>query len=322
MKFTRLGDSGLVVSRVSLGSWLTFGSSVDAAATGACVRRALELGINVIDTADVYAKGEAERVLGEILQPVLRSSYVLASKAFWPMSDDVNDRGLSRKHLVESAEKSLRRLRTDYLDLFQCHRWDPETPLVETVRAMGDLIRQGKILYWGVSCWSGEQITAACHTADRLGTPRPISNQPPYNLLDRGIETDVLPASLREGLSQIVFSPLAQGVLSGKYSGGSRPPGSRGADERRNMFMGGQLQPETLERVDRFSALAATMGTTPARLALAALLHRKGIASVIVGATKVSQIEENVGAVELELGPDVIQAIDGILPGPWSTQDD
>jgi aryl-alcohol dehydrogenase-like predicted oxidoreductase len=314
MQYVHLGASGLKVSRVAIGSWLTFGSSVDSDGTAACVRAALDRGVIFVDTADVYARGAAEEVLGAVLASLRRSDIVLASKAFWPMSDNPNDQGLSRKHLFESCEGSLARLRTDYLDLYQCHRFDPDTPLHETVRAMGDLIAQGKVLYWGVSVWTAEQIREACALADRLGVPRPISNQPPYSLLQRYIEEDVIPAGDALGLSQVVFSPLAQGVLTGKYSGGVLPPGSRGADDARNHFMGDDLAADVLARVDRMAEIAGDLGTTPARLALAWALRNDSVASVIVGATKVSQIEDNVAASELQLSPDVVTALDTLFP--------
>jgi len=317
VKYTNLGNSGLKVSRVAIGSWLTYGSAVDGTGAEPCIRAALDAGVILVDTADIYARGAAETVLGEILQSVDRTSYVLATKAFWPMSDNPNDKGLSRKHLFESAHASLTRLRTDYLDLYQCHRYDDDTPLEETVRAMGDLIAQGKVLYWGVSCWRAAQIKEACYIADSLNVPRPVSNQPPYNLVWRDIEQEVIPASDEMGLGQIVWSPLAQGLLTGKYSGGARPAGSRGADEQRNMFMRDHLDnEELLSRVDRLVALAGELDTTPARLALAWCLRDDSINAVIVGATKPSQVEDNVAAVHLELSDDVLARLDELFPGP------
>ncbi len=316
MQYMNLGLSGLKVSRVAIGSWLTYGSSVHKEETGACIRAALDQGVILVDTADIYAKGAAESVLGEVLQGVRRQDVVLASKAFWPMSDNPNDRGLSRKHLFESVHASLGRLRTDYIDLYQCHRYDHDTPVDETVRAMGDLISQGKILYWGVSCWRAEQILDACRLADQLGVPRPISNQPPYSLLSRGIEQEVIPLCEREGVGQIVWSPLAQGVLTGKYSGGNRPSGTRGADEQRNMFMGDHLADEVLDRVDKMVEIAGDLGTTPARLALAWALRLDNVVSVIVGATRPDQVADNVAAAELSLEGDVLAALDALFPGP------
>jgi len=316
MQYVNLGHSGLKVSRVAIGSWLTYGSSVGRDGAAACIQAALDAGVILIDTADIYNYGEAETLLGDVLDGVHRPDYVLASKAFWPMSDNPNNKGLSRKHLFESAEASLKRLRTDYIDLYQCHRYDAETPVEETVRAMGDLIAQGKVLYWGVSCWRASQIVDACHIADGLGVPRPISNQPPYNLMTRDIEQEVIPQSMEEGLSQIVFSPLAQGALTGKYSGGVRPAGSRGADEQRNAFMDRCLSPEMLTKVDQMVEIAGDLGTTPARLALAWCLRDPAIASVIVGATKPEQVADNLGAIELQLTTDVVAALDAIFPGP------
>jgi aryl-alcohol dehydrogenase-like predicted oxidoreductase len=314
MHYVNLGRSGLKVSRLSIGSWLTFGSSVDASTTERCVRAALDGGVNVIDTADIYARGGAEDALGTFLPTLNRQKIVLATKLFWPMSDDPNDRGLSRKHVFESIDGSLRRLKTDYVDLYQCHRYDDMTPLAETVRAMGDLIRMGKVLYWGVSCWTAAQIVDACRTADLLGVPRPISNQPPYNLMTREIEADVIPASREEGLSQIVFSPLAQGALTGKYSGGVRPVGSRGADQERNTFMDRALAPENLRRVDAMVTIANDLKVTPAQLALAWCLREPNVASVIFGATKVAQVQDNVEAASLRLSDNVVDALEVLFP--------
>ena len=231
MESRRLGRSGLRVSEVVLGSWLTFGSSVDEHATRACVRAALDAGIHTFDTADVYALGKAEEVLGRALEGIPRKDLVLATKVFWPTGKGPNDKGLSRKHVVETLHASLARLKTDYVDVYQCHRFDPDVPLEETVRAMEDLVRAGKTLYWGVSVWTGAQIAEAIRIARALGGEGPIVNQPEFSLLDRRIEAEVLPVSRREGVGQWVFSPLAQGVLTGKYSGGARPAGTRGADD-------------------------------------------------------------------------------------------
>ena len=317
MNYVNLGDSGLKVSRAAIGSWLTFGASVDGDGTAACVRAALDAGVNLIDTADIYNHGQAERALGEALQGVARHSYVLATKAFFPMSDDPNDRGLSRKHLFASIDASLARLRTDHVDLYQCHRFDVDTPLEETVRAMGDLIRRGKVLYWGVSCWRPAQIKEACYLADELGAPPPISNQPPYSLLRRDIEQEVIPVCEEEGLSQIVFSPLAQGILCGKYTGGAIPVGSRGADPKSNYFMLDRLAERAmLDRVDEMVELAGDLGVTPAQLALAWCLRDEPVASVIFGARTTDQVKDNVAAVELELDDETLDRLDELFPGP------
>lgn len=299
MKYRRLGRSGTRVSEVVLGSWLTFGSSVDEAATTACVRAALDLGIQTFDTADVYALGAAERALAHALAGVPRKDVVLATKCFWPTGPGPNDRGLSRKHVLESLHASLERLRTDYVDLYQCHRFDPGTPLEETVRALEDAVRQGKVLAWGVSVWTGAQIREALALARAAGGYGPVTNQPPYSLLERDIESEVLPTCRELGLGQIVFSPLAQGVLSGKYLDGARPSGSRAADKDRNRFMQQHLTSAALERVRSFVALAREAGVSPARLALAWCLHQPGVDAVIVGATRPEQVRENAGACDV-----------------------
>jgi aryl-alcohol dehydrogenase-like predicted oxidoreductase len=314
MKYRRLGASGLSVSEIALGSWLTLGGSVDASASDRIVRHALELGVNLFDTADVYGDGEAERALGRALAGVARQRLVLATKCFFPMSDDPNDRGLSRKHLFEGVHGSLRRLGTDYLDLHQCHRPDPETPLEETVRAYEDLIRQGKVLHWGVSEWDEDLTAAACRIADATGGYRPISSQPQYSLLCRQIERGVLAAHARLGVGQIVWSPLAQGVLTGKYAGGARPAGSGMEDPTRAQFLGPLLSAANLERVERMRALAAQISVTPAQLSLAWCLRRSEVASVIIGATRPAQLDENVRASGLALPPGITRALDRIFP--------
>jgi voltage-dependent potassium channel beta subunit len=314
MEMRNLGRSGLQVSEVSLGSWLTFGSSVDREGTRELVQKAYDLGINFFDTADVYANGDGEDALGYALRGIPRPYIVIATKCFFPMSEHPNDRGLSRKHIVESVEQSLRRLDTDYIDLMQCHRPDPSTPMEETVRAFEDLVRQGKILYWGVSEWRASQIVDACRIAELRHAYRPISNQPQYNLLSRGIEREVLPVSEREGLGQIVFSPLAQGALTGKYKPGEIPPGSRGADPERNVFMSRYLTPEELARVEQLRPLAADLGLSLAQLALAWCLRQPGVASVIVGVTRASQLEDNVKASGRRLPQEALQQLDAIYP--------
>lgn len=315
MEYRRLGASGLEVSEIALGSWLTLGSSVDREATREIVQAAYDLGINFFDSADVYANGEGEEALGAALRGIPRQYVVIATKCFFPMSEHPNDGGLSRKHIFESVEASLRRLGTDYIDLHQCHRPDPETPLEETVRAYEDLIRQGKLLYWGVSMWSAEQIVDACRTADALGAYRPISNQPQYNMFRRDIERAVIPVCEREGLGQVVFSPLAQGVLSGKYSGGVIPAGTRGADEFRNQFMGDFLRPERVAKVDALGPLAGELGISLPQLALAWCLRQRNVSSVIVGVTRKSQLEDNAKASGMALPAELVERIDAVLDG-------
>jgi voltage-dependent potassium channel beta subunit len=316
MEYRNLGRSGLSVSEVSLGSWLTLGSSVDREGTRGLVHKAYDLGVNFFDTADVYSNGEGEEALGYALQGIPRPYVVIATKCFFPMSEHPNDRGLSRKHIVESVEASLRRLGTDYVDLLQCHRPDPATPIEETVHAFEDLIRQGKVLYWGVSEWRAAQMLDACRIADLRHAYRPISNQPQYNIIRRGIEREVLPTSDREGLGQIVFSPLAQGALTGKYSGGRRPAGTRAADPQRNIFMSAFLEEDELSRIDRLRPLADELGLSMAQLALAWCLRKPGVASVIVGATRAEQLEDNAKASGRVLPPEVLEKIDALYPPP------
>lgn len=313
MTYTNVGRSGLKVSRVGLGSWLTYASSVDTATATRCVHTALEAGIVFIDTADIYALGEAESMLGEILSDTRRQDLVLATKAFWPMSDNINDRGLSRKHLFEGIDNSLRRLRTDYVDLYQCHRYDPETPVEEIVRAMDDLVRHGKILYWGVSCWTAAQIVDAVRVARALNAPPPISNQPPYNMFERGIEAEVVPTSEREGVSQVVFSPLAQGLLTGKYQDGQLPVGSRATHEHFGRFLRPTLHDDNFARVSALAELAGDMGVSLSQLALAWCLRLPNIASVIMGASRPQQVTQNVAAAELTLVPEIVDRIESIL---------
>ena len=318
MKYRQLGKYGVKVSEVALGGWLTHGRSIDDDTTSAIVHRAFELGINFFDTADVYSRGEAEKALAKSIKGMRRESLFVSTKCFFPMSDEPNDSGLSRKHITESVHASLKRLNTDYVDLMQCHRNDPSVPIEETVRAMDDLIRQGKVLYWGVSEWPAERIAEACNTAKELNCCLPVSNQPVYNMLNRYIEKDVLPTSVSLGLGQIVFSPLAQGVLTGKYKPGQPfPKGSRGADEKSNMFMGNVLTDETLQRVQGLAALVEKHGCTTGQFALAWCLRQPGVSSVIVGATRVAQIEENAAASGLEVPQQAWLEADAIL-GPQS----
>lgn len=314
MNYRRLGKSGLRVSEVSFGSWLTLGSRVDVRGTRELVHAAYDLGVNLFDTADVYANGRAEEALREAIADLPRPYLVLATKCFFPMSDRPNDRGLSRKHIVESVEASLRRLGTDYIDLHQCHRPDPETPMEETVRAYDDLIRQGKLLYWGTSEWRAAHVVDACRIADQRHGARPISNQPEYSLLQRRIEHEVMPVCAREGIGQIVWSPLAQGVLTGKYAGGEMPADSRAADKERGVFMQRFLRPETLAQVESMRPLAAELGVPMARLALAWCLRQPNVSSVIVGATSVRQLEDNTKASGLVIPDAVAVKLDALFP--------
>ncbi|MCB9918813.1 MAG: aldo/keto reductase family protein [Planctomycetes bacterium] len=314
MQYRKLGNSGLAVSTISLGSWLTFGNSVSEAEASNRIRHALDTGINLLDTADVYDMGEAERLLGRMLADVPRKDYVLATKCYFPTGDGPNDRGLSRKHVFESIDASLKRLGTDYVDLYQCHRYDPETPLVETIEAMNDLVRRGKTLYWGVSAWTANQLRQCVHACREHGYTAPISNQPPYNMLDRGIEHDVIPACVELGLGQIVYSPLAQGVLTGKYRrGGSPPSDSRAADPQRGHFVERYLSDAMLDAVTRLASVAADRGHSLAQLALAWCLRHKNVASVIVGAKNSAQLDENLAALEVDLDEELLREVEAIL---------
>jgi aryl-alcohol dehydrogenase-like predicted oxidoreductase len=293
MRYRRLGSSDLEVSEISLGSWLTYSGGVDKARSIACVKRALELGINFIDTANTYGRGAAETLLGEALDGVPRGSYVLATKLFFPMS--ATDRGLSRAQIEKQLEASLTRLRTDYVDLYQCHRYDPETPLEETMEALTEAVRAGKTRYIGFSEWPADKIAAALALP---GVERFVSSQPQYSLLWREPEAEVIPLCRANGISQIVWSPLAQGVLTGKYEPGAKlPPDSRAADASMGSMMPRRwLTRPVLEAVQEVKGLAAAAGLTLAQFALAWVLKNDNVASAIVGATRPEQIEENAAA--------------------------
>ena len=308
MQYRRLGRAGLKVSAVSLGSWITYGGSVGSDAALACVRAALDAGINHFDTADVYQGGRAEEVLRQALDGVVRHSLVIATKVFWPTGDGPNDRGTSRKHIFESVERSLRRLGTDYVDILYCHRFDPDTDPEETMFALNDLIVQGKVLYAGISEWPADRIREARGIQRRLGLRALAAAQPNYSLLHRAIERDVLPACRDEGIGIICFSPLAQGLLTGKYRAGEgAPAGSRAADNAR------LLRPDALARVDRLRPIADGAGIPLAHLALAWVLRHPEVTSALVGATRPEQVAENVAASHVGLTPDLLAAIDEAL---------
>ncbi len=321
MKYRKLGNTGLFVSEIAYGSWLTFASQVDLDRAGRIVARALELGINYVDTADVYAKGKAEELLGRVLPGIARrQDYVLATKVYFPMGDGVNDRGLSRKHIFDSIHDSLRRLQQEYVDIYYCHRYDENTPLVETIQAMQDLIHMGKIMHWGVSQWTADQIADASSKCKAHGWIPPAVDQPIYSLLNRNIEERVLSVCENHGLGVAVFSPLAQGILTGKYSGGEVPEGSRGSIESLNMFMRDHLSDtDVLSRVDRLAEFGKECNLTAAQIALAALLQRRDVDSLIVGASSPTQLEENVRASGVNLNPDLFDQINEMFPGPNQT---
>src|SRR5215475_12241841 len=315
MEFRRLGRSGLSVSEISYGNWITHGGQVQEDAARACVRAALDSGITTFDTADVYSGTRAEQVLGRALAGVRRAGYELCTKVYWPVGPGPNDRGLSRKHLVEGCHGSLRRLGTDYLDLYQAHRFDAGTPLEETMLAFADLVRQGKVLYVGVSEWTAGQITEGAALAREMGVPM-VSNQPQYSMLWRVIEAEVVPACERAGLGQIVWSPIAQGVLTGKYRPGQPlPEGSRATDPTGSSFIRGLLDDEVLTRVSRLRPVADEVGLSMAQLAVAWVLQNRNVASAIIGATRPEQVVENVKASGVRLEPEVLRRIDDVLDG-------
>ncbi|PWK15545.1 voltage-dependent potassium channel beta subunit [Tumebacillus permanentifrigoris] len=314
MKYRNLGRSGLKVSEIALGSWLTYGGSVEDQTAISCVDRAYELGINFFDTANVYRRGEAEKVVGQALAKYPRESFVLATKGFGQMGEGPNDRGLSRKHIFEQVHASLKRMNVDYIDLWQCHRYDPETPLDETLRAIDDLVSQGKILYAGVSEWTALQMQEALHLADKYLLDRIVSNQPVYNMLNRYIEQDVIPLGLREGIGQVVFSPLAQGVLTGKYKPGQAlPEGSRATDPSTAQMVERFLTESNLRKVERLGAVAERHEASVAQLALAWILRQPNVSSAIIGASRPQQIDENVGALRITLSESDIAEIEAIL---------
>jgi len=314
MEYRHLGKSGLVISEIAYGNWVTHGSQVQEQAAAECVRAALDEGITTFDTADGYAGGRAEEILGRALHGVRRESLEVFTKVYWPVGDGRNDRGLSRKHIIESAHASLRRLQTDYIDLYQAHRYDYETPIEETMRAFDDLVRAGKVLYVGVSEWRAEQIAAALKVAAELGLDRIVSNQPQYNMLWRVIEAEVVPLSEKEGIGQLVFSPIAQGVLTGKYAPGAAPPAdSRATDPSGSNFIKRWLEDETLQAVQQLEPLAAEAGLSLAQLAVAWVLQNPNVSGAIIGATRPQQVRENVKAAGVRLDPGLMSRIDEAL---------
>jgi aryl-alcohol dehydrogenase-like predicted oxidoreductase len=323
MRRRKLGSSDLTVSEISLGSWMTYGGAVERERAEACVAKAFELEIDFIDTANVYSGGGAEEFLGEILADRPRDSYVLATKLYFPMSD--SDRGLSREQVAKQIDASLRRLRTDHVDLYQCHRYDWDVPLAETMEALTEVVRQGKARYLGFSEWPEEKIREAQAMA---GVEHFVSSQPQYSMIWRGPERDVIPASRELGISQIVWSPLGQGILTGKYRPGEPPPGdSRAAHERMSYFMDRAADQALLERVQQLRPVAEELGLSLAQLALAWVLREENVASAIIGATRPEQVEDNAAASGVELDEATLERIDAILgdsvrwDGPASARD-
>jgi 1-deoxyxylulose-5-phosphate synthase len=311
MKMRELGDSGIMVSELSLGSWLTYGLGVEADAATACVNRAFDEGINFIDTSNIYGKGSAESFLGETLKGRARDSYVMATKLFFPMTD--TDKGLSRAQIMKQIDASLTRLQTDYVDLYQCHRYDPDTPIAETMEALSDVVKSGKARAIGFSEWSPQNIR------DSLAVPNTtkfVSSQPQYSLLWRRPKKEVIPLCAANGISQIVWSPLAQGLLTGKYSANSPPPAdSRAAHESMRSMMGGWMKPEMLAAVDAIKPIAAEAGCSLAQFALAWVLREPNVASAIIGASKPEQVSENAKASGLVIDPALFAKAEAIAAG-------
>jgi aryl-alcohol dehydrogenase-like predicted oxidoreductase len=314
MRFRQLGSSDLQVSEISLGSWLTYGGGVGDDAARACVDAAFEAGINFIDTANVYAVGAAETFLGDVLKDRPRDSYVLATKVYFPMDDE--NRGLSRAQIEKQVDASLHRLQTDYVDLYQCHRYDVETPLAETMEALNEVVTSGKARYIGFSEWTAEQVRQSLELSDANGWARFVSSQPQYSMLWREPEREVIPLSAANGISQIVWSPLAQGALTGKYKPGAPPPeGSRATSERMGRLIGDWMQDDVLETVQRLIPVADRLGLSMAQLALAWVLREPNVASAIVGASRPEQVIQNASASGIELDQETLTEIDGILGG-------
>lgn len=309
MRYRKLGASDLNVSEISLGSWLTFGLGVDDAAGRACVDAAFDAGINFIDTSNIYGLGAAEEFLGKALKGRARASYVLATKLYFPMSE--TDKGLSKAQIRKQLDLSLKRLDTDYVDLYQCHRYDPQTPLEETMEGLGEAVKSGKARWIGFSEWSPAQIAAALAIP---GAARFVSSQPQYSIIARRHEPEVFPLCAKNGIGQIVWSPLAQGILTGKYKRGAPPPaGTRATSPDMSGFMSHWLNDENLAKVDRLRPIAAQAGMTLAHLALAWVLRRPEVASAIVGASRPEQVAENAAASGKTLSPDLLRAIDAAV---------
>jgi aryl-alcohol dehydrogenase-like predicted oxidoreductase len=315
MEHRHLGKSGLKISEITYGNWVTHGSQVEEDAAKQCVAAALDEGITSFDTADVYAGTKAEAIMGRALAGVRRESIEIFTKVYWPTGPGPNDRGLSRKHIMEGINGSLRRLGTDYVDLYQAHRYDYETPLEETLRAFEDVVRQGKALYIGVSEWRVEEIAAALKIADEMGFDRIVSNQPQYNMLWRVIESEVVPLSEQEGIGQIVFSPIAQGVLTGKYLPGQpHPAGSRATDQAGGAdFISRWMRDDLLTRIQDLKPLADEAGLSLAQLAVAWTLQNPNVSAAIIGATRPEQVKENVKAAGVKLDAGLLRRIDDVL---------
>ena len=314
MEHRRIGQSDLVVSTVALGSWLTYGAGIPREQTEACTRAAMDAGVTLFDTANVYALGRAEEFLGDVLQGRPRDSYVLATKLYWPMDDSGANQGLSRAQVHKQLEDSLRRLRTDHVDLYQCHRFDTETPLEETMEALTEVVRAGKARYIGFSEWTAPQIQASLDLSRECGCEKFVSSQPQYSLIWREPEREVIPLCREHGISQVVWSPLGQGALTGKYRPGSPPPeGSRATSERMGRMMSRLLADDVLELVQRLVPVAERLRITMPQLALAWVLREPNVASAIVGASRPGQVHDNAAASGVELDAATLEEIEAIL---------
>lgn len=311
MFYRRVGSSGLKVSEISLGSWLTFGGYVERENAILAIEEAYDLGVNFFDTANVYEQGATEELVGQSLAPYPRHSYVLATKMYFPMGEGPNDQGLSRKHIMEQAHASMKRLGLDYIDILYCHRYDPETPLEETLRALDDLVTQGKVLYIGVSEWTAAQMAEAHEIASRYLLDRIVVNQPMYNMFERSIEEEIIPFGEQKGIGQVVFSPLAQGLLTGKYNSASElPENSRAA---KLDFVREGITEDKITKVKQLGRIAEELGLSMSQLAIAWILRQKNVASALVGASRPQQVAENVKASGIQLSADVLQQIEYIL---------
>ncbi|AOZ93135.1 aldo/keto reductase family protein [Paenibacillus crassostreae] len=311
MEYRRLGASGLKVSEISLGSWLTYGGYVEQENAVKAIQTAYDAGVNFFDTANVYERGAAEQLLGPTLKAYPRESYVLATKVYGNMGDGPNDSGLSRKHIMEQCHASLKRLDTDYVDIYYCHRFSPDTPIEETLRALDDLVRQGKVLYVGVSQWTAAQMEAALAVADRYLLDRIVVNQPLYNMFEREIEKEIIPLGEQKGIGQVVYSPLAQGLLTGKYSSaGAIPENSRAAKLGWNED---KISDVRIAKVQQLEKVANELGIKVGQLALAWILRQDNVSSALVGASRPEQVVQNVEASGITLSADVLTQIEGIL---------
>lgn len=317
MEYRKLGKSGLKVSEISLGGWVTFGNQVtDTDLTREILLKAYESGINFFDQADIYANGKSEEMMGHVLKELPRHRLVISSKVYWPMSDDVNDRGLSRKHVLESIDKSLKRLQTDYLDIYFAHRYDPETPMEEIVMAFDQVVRSGRALYWGTSEWTAAQIAEAVAFAKANGLHAPVVEQPQYSLLYRDrVEKEILPYTEPHGLGLVVWSPLGMGMLTGKYDNGI-PEGTRMS--LNEGFAKRLVTDSNVQKVKELQTIAEELGLTRSELALAWVLRQKGVSSAIIGATKVSHVEDNIKAAGVKLSDEVIARIEALFPAKES----